>query len=147
MVEHLSIHDYFSHITDTIGSVDTVDVEFVIPIYNEERDLAHAVTAVYGFLSGERDSAGTTVHETHKADFTWRIVITDNASTDSTWDIACTLAQKFPHRVRAIRVDRKGRGFALKTAWLSSNAQHTWMLIYRQALTTLTILYILSSLA
>ncbi|OTA27462.1 glycosyl transferase family 2 [Alloscardovia macacae] len=124
---------YTAHITDSLGITvspagiqsgsNRLDVDFVIPVYNEEKDLERAVTTLSMYLSGLRDAFGTTLHETHAASFTWNILIADNASTDSTWDIACTLVQRDSAHVRAIRLDRKGRGFALKTAWLTSPAR------------------------
>ncbi|TCD53828.1 glycosyltransferase [Alloscardovia theropitheci] len=123
MISTRVISDYTSHISDVIGTVDNVDVEFVIPVYNEEKDLARAVTTLSNYLLGLRDEFGTTLSSIQKADFSWRIVIADNASTDPTWDIACELVQSHAQHVRAIRIDRKGRGFALKTAWLTSHAR------------------------
>jgi putative flippase GtrA len=54
--------------------------------------------------------------------FSWRITILDNASTDATWDIAGGLAARFP-RVQAVHLSRKGRGIALRRAWLDSDAK------------------------
>jgi putative flippase GtrA len=51
-----------------------------------------------------------------------RIVIADNASTDQTWHLAEELAAELP-RVRALHLDEKGRGRALKAAWSSSTAE------------------------
>ena len=51
----------------------------------------------------------------------WRITIADNASTDGTWAVARRLAAELP-RVRAVHLDRKGRGLALKTVWAESDA-------------------------
>jgi putative flippase GtrA len=49
------------------------------------------------------------------------ITIADNASTDHTWGIACRLAGQL-EGVRAVRLDRKGRGRALRAAWSASSA-------------------------
>src|SRR4029434_7536804 len=46
----------------------------------------------------------------------------DNASTDGTWVRAARLALD-DDRVRALHLDRKGRGLALRTAWSASDAQ------------------------
>ena len=45
----------------------------------------------------------------------------DNASTDNTWAIACGLAKQLDY-VRALHIPQKGRGRALRTAWLQSSA-------------------------
>lgn len=85
----------------------TVDV--VIPVYNEERDLARSVNTLRTFLQKE------------KFPYLWNIVIADNASTDQTLSIARDLAEQFPD-VRYIHLDQKGRGRALRKAWTESRA-------------------------
>jgi glycosyltransferase involved in cell wall biosynthesis len=60
-------------------------------------------------------------HLDHHLPARWRIVIADNASTDDTWEIAQHLAATIPG-VEAQRLDCKGRGRALKAAWLASPA-------------------------
>ena len=45
----------------------------------------------------------------------------DNASTDSTWAVASHLAEQLPE-VRAVHLDQKGRGRALKRVWSDSEA-------------------------
>jgi glycosyltransferase involved in cell wall biosynthesis len=92
-----------------IGSAETPPtVDIVIPVHNEEAVLAASVTRL---------------HEHLRLDFPfpWRITIVDNASTDRTWGLACRLATELD-RVRSIRLDRKGRGRALRTVWSTSDA-------------------------
>ena len=86
----------------------TASVDVIIPVYNEEADLAASVLRLEGFLS-----------ETFPYDF--RIVIADNASTDATAEIAQRLAARHPS-VRAVHLDAKGRGRALRQVWLASDA-------------------------
>ncbi len=83
-------------------------LDIVIPVYNEQNDLPEAVLRLHDFLT---------------ADFPWTATITiaDNASTDRTWEIATRLAGRFPE-VRAVHLDEKGRGRALKRTWLGSTA-------------------------
>lgn len=85
----------------------TVDV--VIPVYNEERVLAQSIATLREFLEGNLPPG-------------WRIVIADNASTDKTWEIAQALSQKHPDVV-SLHLDEKGRGQALRRAWLGSSAE------------------------
>jgi putative flippase GtrA len=84
-------------------------VEVVVPVYNEERVLATNVRRLHGYLS---------------ARFPYRFLITiaDNASTDDTWRLAQALAGELPH-VRAVHLDRKGRGQALRVVWADSEAE------------------------
>ena len=85
-----------------------LDVEIVIPVYNEERALAVSIYRLHRFL------------DTHMP-FSWRITIADNASTDITPEIARALADDLD-RVRVLRVAQKGRGRALRAAWSASRA-------------------------
>lgn len=86
----------------------TVDV--VIPVYNEEKDLARSVTALRQYLLDL------------SPDWTWRIVVADNASTDRTLEIARELAARWPEQVGYVHLDQKGRGRALRRAWSESAA-------------------------
>src|SRR5436190_4131882 len=85
----------------------TVDV--VIPVYNEEHVLADSVTRVLGFLAA---------HPEHE----WRIVVADNASIDRTLEVAKRLEAEHAGKVVALHIPVKGRGIALRVAWLTSPA-------------------------
>ena len=84
------------------------DVEIVVPVYNEERDLSPSVERLHSFV-------------THHVPFRVRITIADNASTDHTWAIAQRLQADLPG-VRAVRLEQKGRGRALHQVWEASDA-------------------------
>jgi hypothetical protein len=86
----------------------TSDVDVVIPVHNEAEQLAASITTLRSYL----DSSFP---------FVTTITIADNASTDGTAAIATHLAATLP-RVRAIHLDRKGRGRALRSAWSDSTA-------------------------
>ncbi len=79
-----------------------------MPVYNEEQSLAGSVHRLHRYLSDHFP-------------LTWLITVADNASTDSTWGLACLLAQEL-EGVRAIHLPEKGRGRALRAAWSQSNA-------------------------
>src|SRR5450631_2343485 len=83
-------------------------VDLVVPVYNEEHDLEPSVRRLRTYLD-------------ERFPFTARITIADNASTDETWQIAQRLEAELPG-VTALHLDQKGRGRALRTAWLASNA-------------------------
>ncbi|WP_433354636.1 glycosyltransferase [Microtetraspora malaysiensis] len=83
-------------------------VEVVVPVHNEQRVLAESVRRLHAYLS--RDFP-----------YGFRITIADNASTDRTWAIAAELARELPG-VRALHLDEKGRGRALRRAWGESEA-------------------------
>jgi len=90
------------------GTAVQTAVEVVIPVYNEEGQLAASVQRVDAFL-----------HE--QLPYGYRIVIADNASTDGTWEVARRLEEELP-TVQAMRLAEKGRGRALKAAWSASDA-------------------------
>ena len=83
-------------------------VDVVIPVYNEAAVLDANIARLHAYL-------------TDRFPFSWRITIVDNASTDATWFRATRMARDCA-QVRAVHLDRKGRGFALKTAWSASDA-------------------------
>jgi glycosyltransferase involved in cell wall biosynthesis len=85
------------------------EIDMVIPVYNEERDLAQNVRRLHAYLRDEFPFAA-------------RITIADNASTDGTWSVAIRLAAELPN-VRPLHVNEKGRGRALAAAWLTSDAR------------------------
>lgn len=86
----------------------TARVDVIIPVYNEEQDLAASVLRLDDFLA-----------ETFPYDY--RIVIADNASTDGTLEIAERLAERHP-KLSVAHLDAKGRGRALRQVWLASDA-------------------------
>src|SRR3954464_3603194 len=85
------------------------DVDIVVPVYNEEEALETSSRRLPRFL-------------VDGFPFSWRIVVADNASTDATPEIAAVLAQTLPN-VATLRLTRKGRGRALRTAWAQSPAR------------------------
>jgi glycosyltransferase involved in cell wall biosynthesis len=92
---------------DIRGVIPVVDI--VIPVYNEEDDLDASVRTLHAYLAA---------HVAHAA----RITIVDNASSDATSFIGTRLARDLDG-VRFLRLDAKGRGRALRTAWLNSDAE------------------------
>jgi hypothetical protein len=85
-----------------------LDVEIVVPVYNEAPQLAERITTLRQFLD-------------HSFPFRTVVTIVDNASTDETYAIATKLAGTTPG-VAALHLDRKGRGHALRRAWSTSSA-------------------------
>ena len=85
-----------------------IAVEIVVPVYNEEADLERSIRRLHRYLSAHFP-------------LSWRVTIADNASTDRTWAIACDLACELKG-VRAVHLDRKGRGRALREVWAASTA-------------------------
>ena len=83
-------------------------VNVTIPVYNEEKILPTSITSLHTFLA-------------HHCRFDWEIVVANNASIDNTLEVAKHLSTELSN-VRVLHLDQKGRGRALKKAWLESRA-------------------------
>src|SRR5271169_2500113 len=83
-------------------------VEVTVPVYNEEKVLERSVRQLHSYLTDDLP-------------FRFVITIADNASTDGTFEIAQRMRAELPC-VRAVHLDRKGRGLALRHVWSSSEA-------------------------
>src|SRR5215813_14738781 len=83
-------------------------IQVTFPVLNEEDQLEYSIERTVAFCEANNVS----LHE---------ICIADNGSTDRTPEIGRTLAER--HRnVTYLRVERRGFGLALKTAWERSDA-------------------------
>ncbi len=84
-------------------------IDVVVPVFDEEQTLERSIRRLHRYLATAFP-------------FSWRIVVADNASTDATSAIAARLARELPG-VELLRLDRKGRGRALRAAWSASRAR------------------------
>ena len=83
-------------------------VDIIIPVFNEEEVLPSTIASLTEFLESNLSNP-------------WRVTIADNASTDSTQAVSEMLCRRHPG-VYYLRIPQKGRGRALRTAWLDSQA-------------------------
>ena len=88
--------------------LDAPVLDVVVPVHNEEIDLEPCVRRLHAYLTAEFP-------------YPFRITVADNASTDSTPDMARILAGSLPE-VASVRLAEKGRGRALKHVWAGSDA-------------------------
>ena len=86
----------------------TLTIDIVLPVLNEAHVLERSVTKLHRYLASNLP-------------YKWRIIIADNGSTDDTAAIARRLAERYPE-IRLLQLPEKGRGRALKQAWVSSKA-------------------------
>jgi putative flippase GtrA len=86
-----------------------LQVDIVVPVRNEEHDLAPSVRRLVAYLR-------------ERFPFTARVTIADNGSTDATPAIAQGLARELDE-VRAVRMEQPGRGRALRAVWSESDAE------------------------
>jgi glycosyltransferase involved in cell wall biosynthesis len=84
-------------------------LEVVVPVYNEEVALVRNIDVLVDYL------------ERNLPPLEWRVTIADNGSTDATPGLAEALAAQLP-RVCVRHIARRGRGAALREAWLASDA-------------------------
>jgi putative flippase GtrA len=83
-------------------------VNIVIPVYNEEIDLEPCVRDLHA-------------HLTVGLPYSFQITVADNASTDTTLEVANRLAAEFSS-VRVVHMPEKGKGRALRAVWSTSDA-------------------------
>ena len=83
------------------------EVDVVVPVHNEADTLAASIRRLQAFLC-------------ERFPLSWQVTIVDNASTDGTWDIARRLSDELVG-VRVLHLDEKGRGRALRAAWMGSD--------------------------
>jgi glycosyltransferase involved in cell wall biosynthesis len=83
-------------------------IDVVVPVHDEQATLRANIDVLVAYLEQELP-------------FRWRVTIADNASSDETPRIAEEIAAAHPD-VHSLRLERKGRGLAVRTAWLASPA-------------------------
>ncbi|HYW78064.1 MAG TPA: glycosyltransferase, partial [Thermoguttaceae bacterium] len=81
-------------------------VDLVLPVFNEAHVLEPSVERLHEAMAGCQD-------------FSWRIVIVDNGSTDQTAAVAERLVTQTPQS-SFLHLDAKGRGGALRATWLQT---------------------------
>jgi glycosyltransferase involved in cell wall biosynthesis len=86
----------------------SASVDIVVPVYNEEEALPRSIPILTDFLKANLPNP-------------WQIIIADNASTDGTRSVSEALSREHP-RVSYLYLPQKGRGRALRAAWLDSAA-------------------------
>lgn len=85
-------------------------LDIVIPVLNEIKILAASVSTIHRFLN------------THFDSYNWRIIVADNGSNDGTLDLLKSIKDVYKNQFDYIRLDQRGRGRALKRAWLEGIA-------------------------
>src|ERR1035437_4335367 len=90
------------------GARTALQVDIVVPVRDEERDLGPSVRRIEAYLRT-------------RFPFSARITIADNSSSDGTRAVALALASELD-AVRAVRLEQPGRGRALRSIWLANDA-------------------------
>ena len=97
-----------SGIKPTASNSLNATVDITIPVYNEEDVLPRTIASLTDFLAANLPNP-------------WKVTIADNASTDGTQEVSKALCENHAG-VNYLHNPQKGRGKALKLAWLDSNA-------------------------
>lgn len=87
-----------------------ISVDIIIPVLNEEHSLPRCIATLDEHLTSSFAN-----------DWNWNITIADNGSQDATPEVGRQLSSQYPN-VRLTRLEQRGRGRALKKAWLESSA-------------------------
>jgi putative flippase GtrA len=83
-------------------------LDVVVPVHNEEADLESCLRRLHAYLAAAFP-------------FPFRITVAENASTDGTVAVARRIAAELPG-IEVLALPDPGRGGALRTAWLASDA-------------------------
>jgi putative flippase GtrA len=99
-------------LTGASGRAEAVDrpspvLDVVVPVHNEETDLEPCLRRLHAHLSA--------------LPYPFRITVAENASTDATVAVATRVAAELPG-IDVLVLPEAGRGRALRTAWLRSEA-------------------------
>jgi putative flippase GtrA len=83
-------------------------LDVVVPVHNEEAGLESSLRRLHGYLTGSFP-------------YSFRITVAENASTDRTVEVGRRVAAELPG-VELLVLPEPGRGRALRTAWMTSDA-------------------------
>ncbi len=83
-------------------------IDIVVPVFNEETRLVQRLPDLHRFITASISDS-------------WRILIANNGSNDNTQAIAERFSREFVN-TDVLSIRQKGRGGALKQAWLKSQA-------------------------
>jgi len=83
-------------------------LSLIIPAYNEASRLPATLKEVHAFL--------------RKQDYESEIIVVENGSTDSTFEIACSTQAHIPN-LRVMHEDMKGKGLAVKQGMLTAKGK------------------------
>ncbi|MFC2153913.1 dolichyl-phosphate beta-glucosyltransferase [Candidatus Altiarchaeota archaeon] len=84
------------------------ELEIVVPVYNEEKQLPDSISRLVDFLN-------------KYVEIPWGIIIANNGSSDETLEVAKSLSIQFPN-IRVLDIGERGRGRALRKSWMESGA-------------------------
>ncbi|RBY74882.1 glycosyltransferase family 2 protein [Geodermatophilus sp. TF02-6] len=88
--------------------LDVPVLDVVVPVHDEEVDLEPCLRRLHA-------------HLTDALPYPFRITVAENASTDATLEVAHRVAAELPG-IEVLALPEPGRGRALRTAWLRSDA-------------------------
>lgn len=96
-----------------MNAMRTKYISIIIPAHNEERRLRQCLNTVIQYVD-------------RKFPYSWEVVIVENGSTDSTWQIAQEYAGAYQH-VHALQSGERGKGAAVKRGMLYATSKWRYM--------------------
>lgn len=87
-------------------------LSIIIPAYNEERRLPHALEQVFAFLEGQS--------------YTAEVLVVENGSSDQTYEIAFELSKKYKD-LRVLTEKQPGKGKAICRGMLEARGEYRFM--------------------
>jgi len=108
MYYHSEYFDNLDNQSTYQNYLSKIKVLITVPVLNEEYDLEKNIKILADF-------------STKNFNYEWEIEIADNGSSDKTPEIGQKLANE-NNRIKYLRLEKRGRGLALKESWQKSNA-------------------------
>ncbi len=87
-------------------------LSIIIPAHNEETRLPHALGQAFAFLENQN--------------FTYEVVVVENASSDRTLEIAQKLTRNFPN-LRVLHEDQPGKGRAVRRGMQEARGEYRFI--------------------
>lgn len=87
-------------------------LSLVFPAYNEEKRLPATLQHVVEFMQDQT--------------YTTEVLVVENGSSDRTYEIASSFAEKYP-QIRAIQLKERGKGLAVRRGMLEAQGEYRFM--------------------
>jgi glycosyltransferase involved in cell wall biosynthesis len=87
-------------------------LSIIIPAYNEEYRLPHALEQIFAFL--------------HEQSYTAEVLVVENGSTDQTYEIASEFAKLYPN-LHVFQERKRGKGNAVRLGMLKARGEYRFM--------------------
>lgn len=87
-------------------------LSIILPVYNEQSRLPNTLCNLFAYLEQQ--------------DYTYEVIVVENGSSDRTYQIACSLIERYP-QLKVLHEDQKGKGLAVKRGMLAAQGDYRFM--------------------